>query len=459
MRSDSSNKKVQGFDIVTSTKVISSKLKEIKINQIAKQTLFQKGHVQKISPINFLMGFFLMAFSNGANTLEGWASKISFITGGTLSRQAIFKKMNERQIEFLKSILSRAIDSVINKGEKFRQMTPKLKVMLRKFKNIYLEDSTCIKLNKALSRFYPGNGNQYNNEKSIMRLDIVYNLTRGFFRRFFITNFRINDLVNALDILNVVKKGDLIIRDLGYFLLDVFRQIMEKEVFFLSRLRPQTNIYDQKTGLQLDLYKLLKRKNFLDRMVLLGDKYRLPVRIIAVKLDPRVVEEKKRKVNNRRYKHSEEYMRMLDFAIFITNCPDGMLSLKEVIELYRLRWRIEIIIKAWKSHLRLDDVTVYENKMRVESYVYCMLIFIVLFMTDLFIHFEEFIIEISLLKFYRFMASNFFLIVNLMMGHPLQDKRRNKRRDKQLINKIKYYCSYENRKDRVDFHQLVLENG
>jgi hypothetical protein len=459
MRSNSSNNKMHGFDAISSSKVISSKLKEIKINKIAKQTLFQKGHAQKISPLNFLVGFFLMAFSNGRNTLEGWAGKISFLTGGTLSRQAIFKKMNERQIEFLKSVLSNAIDAVINKGEKFREITPKLKVMLRKFKNIYLEDSTCIQLNKVLSRFYPGNANQYKTEKSIMRLDIVYNLTRGFFRRFFITNFRINDLVNARDILDIVKKGDLVIRDLGYFLVDVFRQIMEKKAFFLSRLRPQINVYDAKTGLQIDLYKLLKRKNFLDKMVLIGRSGRLPVRLIVVKLDSKVVEQKKRRITNRRYKHSEEYMRMLDFAMFITNCPDGMLSLEEVVELYRLRWRIEIIIKAWKSHLDMTEVITCKNKIRVDSYFYCMLIFIVLFMTDLFIHFEEFITRISLLKFYKFIAENFFLVINILSRKPLQGKSRKMRLDEEVIRKIKYYCSYENRKDRVDFYQLVLENG
>lgn len=459
MRSNSSNKKMHGFDLVTSSKVISSKLKEIKINKIAKQTLFQKGHAQKISPINFLMGFFLMAFSKGAMTLEGWAGKISFLTGGTLSRQAIFKKMNERQIEFLKGVLARAIDSVMDKGNHLKEKASRIKEMLRKFKNIYLEDSTCIQLDKLLSEFYPGNGNQFKTKKSILRLDMVYSLTKGVFRRFFLSNYRINDLVHARDILEVVKKGDLVIRDLGYFLVDVFRQIMEKKAFFLSRLRPQINVYDIKTGEEIDLYRLLKRKNFLDKMVMIGRKDRLPVRLIAVKLDPKVVEQRKRKVTNKRYMHSEEYMRMLEFAMFITNCPDGMLSLEEVIELYRLRWRIEIIIKAWKSHLSMTDVITCKNKIRVDSYVYCMLIFIVLFMTDLFIYFEEFITRISLLRFYKFMAENFFFIINLLSGYPLQDKGRKVRSHEELIKKIKYYCSYENRKDRVDFHQLVLKNG
>jgi hypothetical protein len=185
MRSNSSNKKVQRFDAVTSSKVISSKLKEIQINKIAKQTLFQKGHAQKITPANFLVGFFLMAFSKGGMTLEGWAGKISFLIGGTLSRQAIFKKMNERQIEFLKGVLSRAIDSVIDKGNHLKENSYRLKKMLKKFKNIYLEDSTCIQLDKDLSESYAGNGNQFETKKSILRLDMVYNLARGYFRRLF----------------------------------------------------------------------------------------------------------------------------------------------------------------------------------------------------------------------------------------------------------------------------------
>ena len=54
------------------------------------------------------------------------------------------------------------------------------------------------------------------------------------------------------------------------------------------------------------------------------------------------------------------------------------LSAREVGRIYGLRWRIETIFKAWKSHFALTQVPA-GSKAQVESLIYGKLIFITLF--------------------------------------------------------------------------------
>lgn len=39
--------------------------------------------------------------------------------------------------------------------------------------------------------------------------------------------------------------------------------------------------------------------------------------------------------------------------MFLTNCPEALVTGKEVVVLYRVRWQIELLFKLWKSHNRL----------------------------------------------------------------------------------------------------------
>jgi IS4 transposase len=69
---------------------------------------------------------------------------------------------------------------------------------------------------------------------------------------------------------------------------------------------------------------------------------------------------------------------LLGWAIYITNVPATRLSAQAVAQVYGLRWRIEIIFKAWKSYFALTQVPA-GSKDPVEALIYAKLIFITLF--------------------------------------------------------------------------------
>ena len=48
-----------------------------------------------------------------------------------------------------------------------------------------------------------------------------------------------------------------------------------------------------------------------------------------------------------------EYLQLLGWSLFVTNCTGEELTWKAVVVLYRARWQVELLFKLWKSHNRL----------------------------------------------------------------------------------------------------------
>lgn len=95
---------------------------------------------------------------------------------------------------------------------------------------------------------------------------------------------------------------------------------------------------------------------------------------------------------------------MCEFTLIITNLKSGALTSLEIIQLYRLRWQIEIMFKCWKSILDFGKV----HSMKAQRFL-CMfyghMIWIILTMklTSLFriICWKEYQMELSELKFFK----------------------------------------------------------
>ena len=84
---------------------------------------------------------------------------------------------------------------------------------------------------------------------------MVYDLISNTFVHFEITPFPVNDQSKSKDILSIVRKGDLVIRDLGYFSLACFEK-MSNNISFVSRIRYGVKIFDIKTGGEINLLSI-----------------------------------------------------------------------------------------------------------------------------------------------------------------------------------------------------------
>jgi len=137
---------------------------------------------------------------------------------------------------------------------------------------------------------------------------------------------------------------------------------MEGGAYFISRFDTKCGLLDPGNGERFDLLAYLRKT--LDEQVeldqLVGYQAQLACRILAVRLPSDVVEERRRKSRANAYRKgrtlSAEKLAWLEWRVFITNVPGTILTVQQIILMYRLRWQIELLFKLWKSEGQLNRV-------------------------------------------------------------------------------------------------------
>jgi Transposase DDE domain len=435
--------------------IIEEKLKTIPINKISRQSGFCKRKPKKIKPKQLIISFIQTICASKKNTYSNWACQLGVLINTTVSKQAVSKKIKEPLVIFLKLLLKTIMEESLKTKIK-AEFCNKLK----QFNRVLLQDSTSIKLDDKLSKDYPGNKNWCSKDYAVMKIQSTYDIIRRKFLALEITNFRRNDQSYSSEILNIARAGDLVIRDLGYFVLSVLKELLNKKIYFISRFRKDVNIYTEEEKL-IDLASMLKKRGSLDIELFAGEKDKLPVRLIAIPVEKAVADQRRRKAKknrDRRTRPGKKHLFLLGWDIFITNVEKQKLQGNDITMLYRIRWRIEIIYKSWKSYIRITNLPEGTNKIRVESFIYSLLIFILLFQ----VHFYEYYLQIqklkssqqiSLIKLMQYIVNNITLIIYLSYLNNTSYK------NNLLSKQILYYCRYEKRKDRLNYEQLLQKLG
>jgi hypothetical protein len=438
---------------------IEKQLSSLNVEKIARETGFYRAAPRKTSITNLIVSFLLMVLT-GENGYHSWALHLKGLTGIMVSRVALWKRMGKELAACLQAILEQIFHTRVSAP----YLTGKNKeALFSHFGEIYIQDSTIISLPEALKDHYKGSVSG-GRQKSSMRLQVIYALFSGTFRKFDMNSFTDNDQGASGQIIKLLKAGDLVIRDLGYFVLKVFRQIASAGAFFLNPYRYGTYIYDARTGQQIQLRELLKDST-VDREVLIGAKEKLRVRIVAVKLPDHVAAERRRKAKSdrdKRLNHSKEYMESLDWAIFITNVSPQVWGPMEILKAYRIRWHIEIIFKGWKSHLKMAGLVpeapranrsqekyLWLYKYRLDSAILMMLIFILIFQVNIYTSLCFKIWQksgklVSTLKLYAYIAR---LKEKILQCCALED----------LEPDIAYYATYEKRRKRLNHLERLIQ--
>jgi len=412
----------------------------------------QTGAVQrlrKITPIGLFRAFCLLSL-HGSCSLSMGALFTGIFSGCRLSKQALAKRINEAwSLLFFRILGYTLARAALNKETQD-------KGIFVHFKRVLVTDSTKLALPKKLAAFFPGACNQLKKHNAMISLQTTLDLLTETFVDFLVAPFTYNDQRAAADILKIIAAGDLIIRDLGYFVPQVFRSIMDEFAYFLSRYHHKTDLLDA-GGNKIDLLALLKKTPWLDARLSLGKEARIPVRVVAIPVPDKVANERRRKLlknkkRDPRLNPSKEQLALCGWEIFVTNVSAKMWTIQDVSNAYGLRWRIEIIFKAWKSHFNFTQFT-DGCKDYVLILLYTRLIFITLFQVT-FVRLDNWIGQIaprthlSLLKFAQFFA----LFIIMAFGSATMN-------NETLLNQVLGHCVYEKRTKRLsygDFMQILL---
>jgi DDE family transposase len=366
----------------------------------------------------------------GQNSYWSWARAMSHVIGERVSKPAIFYRMNTAWVATVKALVIEVVGQQAGKKIKHK--------LFSGFKNVWIQDSTCIHLPQALIKRFTGsvvNGNQ----NSVAKLNVIVNALTGLCPVMEWSSYTLPEQTLSSNVLSIAKAGDLVIRDLGYFVLSVFAKMNNDGIYFLSKWMYKVALYEIQTGKQINLLQLLKGKSHLDIQVLCGSRERVKVRLVAVKLSTTQTAERIRKVKknqSKRTKYGVEYIALLGYVIFITNVDEKTWNCQQVAEAYRVRWNIEILFKSWKSGLSIErmipDARIYTE--RVESILYLLLLYIVWFQLLVYVPLslcnEK---GISVIQAAKWMFAN--------INYWIRDGITNKMKDE-----ICYYCCYETRR-------------
>ena len=326
---------------------------------------------------------------------------------------------------------------------------------LDKFKRILLQDSTIIRLPLRLFEMFSG----VKNASTVVcnaRIQGIYDLVSRQFIKFSIDSYKKNDQSVAFDI--PVEKGDLVLRDRGYFVIGAMKELKQKGADSIYRYKYKTSLFDIETGKEIQLLKYLKENDSIDKVVSMGSKEKYKVRIVAERVNEETANLRRmRSKKDARVKNpSKELLELMSWTIYITTVTLPELTFEILFNLYGLRWRIENIFKVWKSNFsftKIHNVSVHQLRVLITA----RLIMITFINHKLFnIVFQKVratsMKTLSMMKFMRYISKNLETIGRLIDSNAINGK---------TLNAIIRFCTYDQRK-RVNFetqYKRIVERG
>lgn len=300
----------------------------VPLARLASQSGFSQRKAKKLTPLLFVQATVLLV-SQSAVSLRRWAIRVGVLGGLTLSKQALWARVSESAVAFLQGGLATA--------RRWRAVVavPKTPEALRLFKRVRVQDRTTVARSAKLASAFPGGCNQHGTQGGQLRIQALVDWASQPFVHFGRSPFRRNDPAAACDVLAVVTKGDLVLRDWGCFVLGSLEKIAQAGAFFLSRLRVSTGLWEAAGKAPLDLSKRLRRHGRADRNVRWGAQ-KVPVRLGAVKLPPSVAAERRRRAragqkHDGRYPVQPRTLALWDWAIGVTTVPATVWSAQTVV--------------------------------------------------------------------------------------------------------------------------------
>ncbi|MGD9200404.1 MAG: IS4 family transposase [Chitinispirillia bacterium] len=374
----------------------------------------------------------------GTLSYNDLASRVSMVTDCDASRQAFFYRTKEEAVEFFQSILAAVMKLKV-------QPHPINKACLAAgYKRILVQDSTIVRLPNKLFDFFSGVKNAHTSVCNA-RIQGVYDLISGTFISFSIDPYSVNDqkVSHCID----AQKGDLVLRDRGYYVIQKIQEILDKGADVISRYKHLSQFYDLETKEPIHLLTMLKNELTIDRWVLTGEKKDIKVRILATPTTEEIanLRRMKAKKENKTKKYSPELGELMGWNIFITSIKNMKLTIQNIAMLYSLRWRIECIFKTWKSNFkfaRIHNVSKEQLKVLLRARMIMITILYVKFYNQTIGNIKT--TEISLMKFIRFVLRNLKSFVSLF-NEGFENKK--------LWYQVKRYCTYDKRK-RKNYEQI-----
>jgi hypothetical protein len=315
-----------------------------KINSLARDSGLVQRASKCFSPEKFLLSL-LDAVSTGRASINQLVVSIGHQAPHlNVSPQALHQRVNRTECG-VESFLILCLIHVCR--WKYRQSAPSPTCP---FRRILIEDSSFIRFPKANCVAFPGHGNA-SGATAGCKVDLAFDLLGGEIIHTQLHLGTEQDKTIGIDLLDHVTPGDLVLRDMGYFGIANFRIIEDLGAYWLSRL-PLTADAVTEEGVALEKILRNHRGDLLDiRVKLTADGH--PVRLVAIRASKQESAKRRREHRSQaKQKGRTTPAKTLirdGWHLLVTNVPKELQSPTELAALYRQRWLIEIIFRAWKQ--------------------------------------------------------------------------------------------------------------
>lgn len=351
--------------------------------QTAKKKARETKFVQRESPLNgniFLQALVLNVFQFGVIVLDQLARAASRINPEIeITGQAFKERFNARAVEFLKAMFVEALNLTAPQPA---QVIP----LLSAFSEVNLLDSSSVLLPESLKESYPGCGGI--GAKAAAKVYLLLNYLTGSYQRIRIEAARKADQNMGEQFLTGHKPGALWMFDLGFFCAPFLAQIAKMGSFYLCRLAAsQLNFFCRNAAGELepfDLDRFLSRapRQLFEIEIVFGPKREVLTRLIIAPVPAAVAAERRRKTRLAASKQgrtpTQRTLNRCSWTLLLSNANPEQLPTTTALEVYGVRWQVELTFKLFKSDAKLET-SLGSEKHRVECEFYAKLIALLFF--------------------------------------------------------------------------------
>ena len=317
----------------------------------------------------------VMAFQTNKRASYSEMSACASSLGMPITAQGMEQRFDESSVQFLQLVLDRALTIKLEGVEE--QNVP----LLKRFKAIHIRDSSSIGLPKELKEIWRGNGNQ-NGGTAVMKLQVSWEQCRGALDGITLQEGYSQDRTSPYQSMEL-EAGALHMADLGYYSLEKLAEDHQKGVFWITRLKFKTLVWNEH-GLALDLLDFLScgTQEQFDIPVRVGGHQQVVCRLLARRVPQEVADRRRQRIldqyRQKGRQPSSKLLQLAGWTLVLTNVPASQLSLQEALVLLKVRWQIELLFKLWKSYLSMDEWNSH-NPWRILTEIYAKLLSAILF--------------------------------------------------------------------------------
>ena len=315
------------------------------LDLIATKTRLVIRRSRKFTPSGFLQSL-LGSVVTGLASLNQLAASLKELLPASMARQSLHARFDIRSTAFLMTVLCDLME------QRFRPAAAALGGT--GIRRVLIEDASGQVMPKANSDNFPAHGNHHGATAGV-KVDLAFDLLSGAIVSHSLQAATEQDKTIGKDFVAEVRRGDLVLRDMGYFSLGEFAAIEARGAWWLTRL-PLTTGVILANGDTLEKHLSASRHGIIDLDVLAGE-HGKKCRLVAMRAAPEVAAARRRE---RRTKASKSGKKPCPkglirdgWHLMLTNLSKEQASVGQLAAIYRARWAVEIQFRAWKQALNL----------------------------------------------------------------------------------------------------------